>query len=213
MERAGKGYGLVLTTLRKSIGPQTANKSIYVLENYGLRNMGKEAGAEYSQFISPLVEEGMDSAHKLARGSLIAMDVPGIDAEDDDELSEVGEEDDATTHVSWYLPMGCRVAPKPIAIDKECVGALVFLNWKEYGWQLGKIADIITSSTPRLVKNFNVRVTWADGRGPAMLDLNMYQHGEEAPVDSWVLLHERNAIGGSSSEVQDFPDNNSEGED
>lgn len=68
-----------------------------------------------------------------------------------------------------------------------------------YGWQLGKVIEIITSSTPRLYKKFNVRVVWADsGRGPSMLDLAAYQDGPDADVNSWVFLdpvveHERNA--------------------
>lgn len=47
---------------------------------------------------------------------------------------------------------------------------------------------MITAATPRLARNFNVRVAWADGHGPTKLDLDMYESGDDAPPNSWVFL-------------------------
>ena len=42
------------------------------------------------------------------------------------------------------------------------------MRWEKYGWQLGRITDIVTDATPRVFKKFNYRITWADGsKGPA----------------------------------------------
>ena len=58
-----------------------------------------------------------------------------------------------------------------------------------YGWQLGRITDVITSATPRLVKKINYRITWADGsKGPAKLAVDNYAHGMHARFNSWVIL-------------------------
>ena len=70
-----------------------------------------------------------------------------------------------------------------------------YLNWKDYGWSLGKVTELITKSTPLLFKKYNVRAIWAvEGRlkkkckGPCMLDLKMYKSGADAQLDSWVFL-------------------------
>ena len=94
----------------------------------------------------------------------------------------------AVTAVKWRVPNGFTVAPRPPTIDKACVGRFVYLNWKSYGWQMGKVTSLVTKATPRLFKKFNVRVTWADGEGCAMLDLKSYKSGEGAPIDSWVFM-------------------------
>ena len=42
------------------------------------------------------------------------------------------------------------------------------MRWEKYGWQLGRITDIVTNATPRVFKKFNYRIIWADGsKGPA----------------------------------------------
>ena len=57
-------------------------------------------------------------------------------------------------------------------------------------WQIGKITDIITKSTPRLFVHFNYRVVWADGgKGPTKLSVENYGHGSATRYNSWVLLH------------------------
>ena len=37
------------------------------------------------------------------------------------------------------------------------------MRWEKYGWQLGRITDIVTNATPRVFKKFNYRIIWADG--------------------------------------------------
>ena len=68
------------------------------------------------------------------------------------------------------------------------VGSHVYMRWERYGWQLGKITDIITRATPRLFKKFNFRI-WTDGsKGPASLSVDNYGSGTHARFNSWVLL-------------------------
>ena len=63
------------------------------------------------------------------------------------------------------------------------------MRWETYGWQLGKITDVIASSTPRLFAKFNYRMIWADGqKGPAKLSVENYAYGSAARYNSWVVL-------------------------
>ena len=63
------------------------------------------------------------------------------------------------------------------------------MRWEKYGWQLGKITDLITNANPRLYKKFNFRVAWADGsKGPCKLDTATYSYGSDARLNSWVIL-------------------------
>ena len=74
-------------------------------------------------------------------------------------------------------------------MDASLVGSMIYLRWKDYGWQLGRIYETITHATPRLFKKYNYRITWADNsKGPASLRVENYAHGEDASLDSWVLL-------------------------
>ena len=87
------------------------------------------------------------------------------------------------------------MAEPPAKIDKDCIGRFIYLNWKDYGWSLGKVSELITAKSPRLFKKFNVRVVWAlEGKlnkkcsGPCNLDLANYISGADAPLDAWVFL-------------------------
>eukprot|EP00966_Prymnesium_polylepis_P294947 6811102-Prymnesium_polylepis.1 len=64
------------------------------------------------------------------------------------------------------------------------------MRWEKYGWQVGKITDVITKKTPQLFKKFNYRVIWADNqKGPSKLGVDSYGfHGESARINSWVIL-------------------------
>ena len=127
--------------------------------------------------------------HKvLRRGNRIIDDMPGADSESEDD-------DDAPETIQWAVPSGFLVAAQPAKIDQDCVDRFVFLNWKDYGWSLGKVTELITSKSPRLLKRYNVKVMWAvEGRlnrkcsGPCNLDLACYASGPDAPLDSWVFL-------------------------
>ena len=121
----------------------------------------------------------------------------GSEGEEDGE--EGGEEEDEgegegggggrVTEVKWHVPDGFKVADEPEKLDGGLVGDYVFMRWEQYGWQLGKITAQITNATPRLVKNFNYRITWADGsKGPSKLDAQSYAHGSEARYNSWVIM-------------------------
>jgi hypothetical protein len=92
--------------------------------------------------------------------------------------------------VKWSIPDGFQVADEPDKLDSSLVGEFVYLRWEGYGWQLGKITGQITSSTPRLFKKFNYRVTWAvdGGKGPSKLAAESYAHGSDARYNSWVIL-------------------------
>ena len=74
--------------------------------------------------------------------------------------------------VSWSVPDGFEVADEPSKLDDTLVGSSVYMRWEKYGWQLGRITDIVTDATPRVFKKFNYRITWADGsKGPAKLSV------------------------------------------
>ena len=103
-----------------------------------------------------------------------------------------GEEDEGggrIQEVKWSVPDGFQVANEPEALDKSLVGEQIYMRWETYGWQLGKITDIITKDTPRLIKKFNYRCMWADGsKGPAMLGVQNNAYGPDAHFNSWVVL-------------------------
>ena len=66
---------------------------------------------------------------------------------------------------------------------------MIFMRWEKYGWQVGKITDVITNKTPQLFKKFNYRVVWADkSKGPTKLGVDNYAFGESAGLNSWVIL-------------------------
>ena len=55
---------------------------------------------------------------------------------------------------------------------KSLVGSMIYLRWKDYGW------EPITKATPRLFKKFNYRISWADSsKGPASLRVENCAHG------------------------------------
>ena len=129
--------------------------------------------------------------HKvLRRGTRIIDDVPAAADSDSEE-----DDDESPETIMWAVPTGFLVAAQPEKIDRDCVDRFVFLNWKDYGWSLGKVTELITSKSPRLLKRYNVKVMWAiEGKlnrkcsGPCNLDLACYASGPDAPLDSWVFL-------------------------
>ena len=114
--------------------------------------------------------------------------------EDDDDGGE-GEEPEGrrgrVREVEWEVPEGFAVGNEPDALSSNidrrqlCLHAVV----EKYGWQLGKIADMITSANPRLYSNFNYRVTWADGsKVPCKLETESYSYSADSWLNSWVIL-------------------------
>ena len=66
---------------------------------------------------------------------------------------------------------------------------MIFMRWEKYGWQVGKITDVITNKTRQLFNKFNYRVVWADkSKGPTKLGVDNYAFGESAGLNSWVIL-------------------------
>ena len=131
----------------------------------------------------------------LRCGSLIINDAPEKEDEQDDEDED--ESGEPVVAIPWRVPDGFKVATQPARIDESAVGRFLYLNWKDYGWSLGKVTELITKSTPLLFKKYNVRAIWAvEGRlnkkckGPCMPDLilKMYKSGADAQLDSWVFL-------------------------
>ena len=212
VERAGKAYKQVLTSMRKSMDETRAMKAVYVYSNYNLRRLKQSAGDAFFAFDS-VASERADGAegekdslqeqvekHTLRRGNLIFHDVT---EEGEEELSEeeagevVGEGEEGeegaggahVTEVKWSVPEGFKVADEPAKLDSSLVGEYVYLRWEMYGWQLGKIAGVITKSTPQLFKKFNYRIAWADGsKGPSKLAVESYAQGSDARYNSWVIL-------------------------
>ena len=94
------------------------------------------------------------------------------------------------------VPPGFEVVDEPARLDQSLIGERVYLRWEKYGWQLGKITDVITEKTPQLFKKYNFRVMWADGtKGPTKAhsrNLCIRRcYGDAARHDSWVILKEK----------------------
>ena len=95
--------------------------------------------------------------------------------------------------VDWLGPgrggLPPSVGTEHLVLKFGLVGSPVYMRWETYGWQLGRITDVITSATPRLAKKFNYRIMWADGsKGPAKLAVDNYAYGTHARLNSWVIL-------------------------
>ena len=108
----------------------------------------------------------------------------GEEADSSDEAAGTG-----VAEITWEVPSGFTVADEPAMLDVRLVGKSVYMRWEKFGWQLGKIYEQITRSTPRLYAKFNYRIVWSDGaRGPAKLAVDNYAFGEHAAYSSWVIL-------------------------
>ena len=89
--------------------------------------------------------------------------------------------------------------PKHSGVDASLVGKHIYMRWKDYGWQLGKVYEQITNANPRLFKKFNYRVVWADtAKGPTSLRVENYAHGSDAALDSWVVLERKEGGAGGA---------------
>ena len=65
------------------------------------------------------------------------------------------------------MPDGFTLGAEPSKLDASIVGKHIYMRWKDYGWQLGKVYEQFTNANPRLFKKFNYRVVWADtAKGP-----------------------------------------------
>ena len=83
------------------------------------------------------------------------------------------------------VQIDCGSHEEPSKLDDTLVGSSVYMRWEKYGWQLGRITDIVTNATPRV---FNYRIIWADGsKGPAKLCVENYGHGSDARYNSWAI--------------------------
>ena len=97
------------------------------------------------------------------------------------------------------MPDGFTLGAEPSKLDASLVGKHIYMRWKDYGWQLGKVYEQITNANPRLFKKFNYRVVWADtAKGPTSLRVENYAHGSEAALDSWVVLERKEGGAGGA---------------
>ena len=205
VERAGKCYGLVMSSLRKSMHAARAAKCVYVFANYGLLEHKHEAGdgalgtrtcallctpasrvlcsacTGYHAFQAALNDQQGDGTAGdegdvvsaiIRRGRLIVEDANSSGSESEDgggnEGGDGGSGDAGKPkEVAWALPEGFELGTEPAKLDVSLKGQMVYMRWATYGWQLGKIYDVIDRSTPRLLKKFNFRVMWMDNtKGP-----------------------------------------------
>lgn len=176
-------------------------KSVFIYANYGLLDFKHEMGAGYDAFaaMSSNQEEGDSDdgvvnhddefvSPLLRRGRRITEDTRSSDDSDTDE-GEDGEGSDKPDPVAWSMPDGFTLGAEPSKLDASLVGKYIYMRWKDYGWQLGKVYEQITNANPRLFKKYNYRVVWADtAKGPTSLRVENYAHGSDAALDSWVLL-------------------------
>ena len=69
------------------------------------------------------------------------------------------------------MPDGFTLGAEPSKLDASLVGKHIYMRWKDYGWQLGKVYEQITSANPRLLKKYNYRCdagSAADGHEAAV---------------------------------------------
>eukprot|EP00966_Prymnesium_polylepis_P158017 3652369-Prymnesium_polylepis.1 len=170
VERAGKAYKQVLSSMRKAMDEERAMKSVFVFSNYNLREHKQSAGDPFSSFnmdvdASCAADQDPIERHTLRRANLIFNDVTedGNDSEEEaggGEGAAAGEDEaDATiTQVMWSVPDGFKVAAEPAKLDNSLIGQRIYMRWETYGWQLGQITDVVTKKTPQLFKKFNFRV-------------------------------------------------------
>ena len=116
-----------------------------------------------------------------------------------EESEEEGEGSDKPDPVAWSMPDGFTLGAEPSKLDASLVGKHIYMRWKDYGWQLGKVYEQITSANPRLLKKYNYRVVWADtAKGPTSLRVENYAHGSDAALDSWVVLERKEGGAGGA---------------
>ena len=63
-----------------------------------------------------------------------------------EESEEEGEGSDKPDPVAWSMPDGFTLGAEPSKLDASLVGKHIYMRWKDYGWQLGKVYEQITSA-------------------------------------------------------------------
>ena len=147
----------------------------------------------------------------LGRTSLIFKDVTeegdkseeeGEEGEEGGEGDEGAEEERGVGEVRWFVPDGFQVAAEPETLDNTLIGSTIYMRWETFGWQLGKITDVITEATPRLFKKFNFCLVWARSgqtslRGQPVFafktmrtTMHLVLFGADARLNSWVILEQ-----------------------
>ena len=164
--------------------------------NYGLLDFKYEMGTSYDAFAAMTSNQAEDNEDLivLRRGRHIT-----DDTRSSDESEEEGEGSDKPDPVAWSMPDGFTLGAEPSKLDASLVGKHIYMRWKDYGWQLGKVYEQITSANPRLLKKYNYRVVWADtAKGPTSLRVENYAHGLDAALDSWVVLERKEGGAGGA---------------
>ena len=188
--------------------PERAMKSVFVYANFGLLDFKHEMGTGYDSFAAMMSNQAEGDGGEginhdelisplLRRGRRITDDTRS--SEESEESEEEGEGSDKPDPVAWSMPDGFTLGAEPSKLDASLVGKHIYMRWKDYGWQLGKVYEQITSANPRLLKKYNYRVVWADtAKGPTSLRVENYAHGSDAALDSWVVLERKEGGAGGA---------------
>ena len=152
-----------------------------------------EGGHESHLRLSPL----------LRRGRRITEDTRS--SEESEESEEEGEGSDKPDPVAWSMPDGFTLGAEPSKLDASLVGKHIYMRWKDYGWQLGKVYEQITSANPRLLKIQLPRGLGRHRQGPdyrpafvSSIRVENYAHGSDAALDSWVVLERKEGGAGGA---------------
>ena len=140
VERAGKSYGLVMTSLRKAMNPERAMKSVFVYANYGLLDFKHEMGTGYDSFAAMMSNQAEGDGGEginhdelisplLRRGRRITDDTRS--SEESEESEEEGEGSDKPDPVAWSMPDGFTLGAEPSKLDASLVGKHIYMRWKD----------------------------------------------------------------------------------
>ena len=67
--------------------------------------------------------------------------------EEEGEEREEGEEvERGVGEVRWFVPEGFQIAAEPETLDTTLIGSTIYMRWETFGWQIGKITDVITEA-------------------------------------------------------------------
>lgn len=193
VERHGKGYKLIHTALRTSIGEQRLSRLLFIFHNYGylhklipVSRLPKNHEKALEDFIFDALEE--EEAQEL-RAAIEEEDTAWNNAVDRNALvlpeenflapegSDGGDEEHEDEEVAqeYVIPAEFEVVEDtPTQIDKSLLQMWVFMNWDVTGWEIGQIKHfyprgvILRDDKGVVMQGIkgNVSIKWAkDGRG------------------------------------------------
>ena len=174
----GKSYGLVMSSLRKAMDPVRAMKAVFVFANYGLIDHKHETGDGYDAFralLSTQEEDPEEGTRPMLRRGGRIMEMLARPVARAKQMIQL-----LTRHPR---SSGTCQRVSPLARSRQnwttpSSASWIFLRWKGYGWQLGKIYEIVTRANTRdtsAVQKVQLRIQRADNsKGPASLKVDNY---------------------------------------